>query len=322
MTVSVTGEDLYHDREYDLRLRLVAGAKGLRKKVKVAQIQKLGLAFAGHTRFVQRLRVQVIGKTELSYLETLPAEKKDKIIRKICSLRTACFVVTRDLEVPLLLIRESEKNRIPLFKTELGTLDFIERVESFLEDKLAATTTIHGVLVDVFGVGVLIVGKSGIGKSECALDLVLQGHRFVADDMVFVSRRPPQQIVGCGADKGKYHMEIRGLGIIDVARLFGVEAVREEKYVQMVIELVEWRGSMEYDRLGIDEESYLVLGKRIPKVKVPVTPGRNLAAIIGVAARNHLLKMRGYHSAKEFEKRLIARMSRHRTKRTVQDEIE
>ncbi len=322
MTVCVTGEDLYHDREYDLRLRLVAGAKGLRKKVKVAQVQKLGLAFAGHTRFVQRLRVQVIGKTELSYLETLPVEKKDKIIRKICSLRTACFVVTRDLEVPLLLIRESEKNRIPLFKTELPTLDFIERVESFLEDKLAATATVHGVFLDVFGVGVLIVGRSGIGKSECALDLVLQGHRFVADDMVFVSRRPPQQIVGRGADTGTYHMEIRGLGIIDVARLFGVEAVREEKYVQMVIELVEWRSSMEYDRLGIDEESYLILGKSIPKVMVPVTPGRNLAAIIGVAARNHLLKMRGYHSAKEFEKRLVARMSRHRTKHTVQDEIE
>ena len=322
MTVSVTGEDLYHDREYDLRLRLVAGAKGLRKKVKVAQIQKLGLAFAGHTRFIQRLRVQVIGKTELAYLETLSAGKKDKIIRKICSLRTACFVVTRNLEVPPLLIRESEKNRIPLFKTELPTLDFIERVESFLEDKLAATTTVHGVLLDVFGVGVLIVGRSGIGKSECALDLVLQGHRFVADDMVFVSRRAPQQIVGCGADKGTYHMEIRGLGIIDVARLFGVEAVREEKYVQLVIELVEWTSSMEYDRLGMDEESYVILGKKIPKVKVPVTPGRNLAAIIGVAARNHLSKMRGYHSAKEFEKRLIARMSRHRTKHAVQDEIE
>ena len=322
MTGCVTGEDLCQDRKYDLRLCLVAGAKGLRKRVKVDQVQKLGLAFAGHTRFIQRFRIQVIGNTELSYLRTLRAEMQDEVIRRICMLPIACLVVTKNLEVPRLLIEESENKRIPLLKTELSTQAFIERVENFLEDKLSATTTVHGVLVDVFGVGVLIVGKSGIGKSECALDLVLQGHRFIADDMVFLSRRPPQRIIGCGADTGKYHMEIRGLGIVDVARLFGVEAVRGEKYVEMVIELVEWKSSMEYDRLGIEEESYTILGHNLPKVKVPVTPGRNLASIIGVAARNYLLKMQGHHSAREFEKELIARMSIGRRKKTGEDEIE
>jgi HPr kinase/phosphorylase len=317
----VSGEDLFHDREYDLRLRLIAGSKGLKKKIRFSQVQKLGLAFAGSTGFVQSFRVQVIGNSELSYFRTLRIERREEVIKRICSLRIACFVVTKNLKIPPLLIEESQRRRIPLFQTDLSTLELIERITKFLEDKLAPRTTVHGVLVDVFGVGVLILGGSGIGKSECALDLILRGHRFVADDLVFLYKRPPQNIFGCGVDTVKYHMEIRGLGIINVAKLFGVETIRERKIVEMVVELVEWESSKEYDRLGFEEESYPVLGINLPMVKIPVTPGRNLASIIEVAARNHLLRVMGYDPGREFEKQLMAKLSGRRKKNTVRDEI-
>ncbi len=318
----VSGEDLYRDREYDLRLRLIAGARGLKKRIRFSQVQKIGLAFAGYTRFVQPFRVQVIGNTELSYLRTLSPEKRDEIIKKICGLRIACFIVTKNHEIPRLLIEESQKKRIPLFQTELPTTELIERIVKFLENKLAARTTIHGVLVDVFGVGVLILGRSGIGKSECALDLILRGHRFVADDMVFLYRRSPHIVFGCGIDTVKYHMEIRGLGIINVAKLFGVEAIRERKKVEVVVELVEWEGHKDYDRLGFEEEFYSVLGAHLPLVKIPVTPGRNLASIIEVAARNHLLKVMGYHPSREFEKELMARITGGGERNPIGDEVE
>jgi HPr kinase/phosphorylase len=318
----VSGEDLYHDREYDLRLRLIAGSKGMRKRIRVSQVQKLGLACAGYTRFVQPFRVQVIGNTELSYLRTLSSEKREEAIRRVCGLRIACFIVSRNLEIPSLLVEECERKRIPLFQTELSTPELIERITKFLENRLAASTTIHGVLVDVFGVGVLILGKSGIGKSECALDLVLRGHRFVADDIVFLHRRSPNIIFGSGTDTGRYHMEIRGLGIISVARLFGVEAIRERKKVEMVAELREWQSLKDQDRIGFEEESYGILGAHLPMVRVPVTPGRNLASIIEVAARNHLLKGMGYHPAREFERQLLAKMSGRKKRKTRGNGVE
>ena len=311
----VSGEDLYDDHEYDLRLRLIGGARGLKKRIRLSQVQKSGLAFAGYTRSVQPFRAQVIGNAELSFLQTLSAERREEIIKTICGLRIACFIVTKNLEIPSLLIEECEKKRIPLFQTELSTPELIERITRFLEDKLAASTTIHGVLVDVFGVGVLILGRSGIGKSECALDLILRGHRFVADDLVFLYRRSPDIIFGSGSNTAKYHMEIRGLGIISIANLFGVEAIRERKKVEMVVELVEWGSSKDYDRLGFEEESYVILDTALPLVKIPVSPGRNVASIIEVAARNHLLKGMGYDSAREYEKKLVAKMSSRRKKK-------
>ncbi len=322
MITGVSGEDLYNDREHDLRLRLIAGAKGLKKKIKFSQVQKMGLAFAGYTDVIQPFRVQVIGNSELSYFRTLKPGRGDEVIRKICDLRIACFVVTKNLKIPSLLIEESQKKRISLFQTELSTPDLIERMTKFLEDRLSPSATIHGVLVDVFGVGVLILGGSGIGKSECALDLILRGHRFVADDIVYLHRRPPDNIFGSGVDTVKYHMEIRGLGIINVAKLFGVEAIRERKIVDMIVELVGWESSKEYDRLGFEEESFPVLGTNLPMVKIPVTPGRNLASIIEVAARNHLLKVMGYDPAREFEKQLMAKISSRRKKKTVREETE
>ena len=314
-------EELGKEREYGLDLRLVAGKGGLKKKITDLRIHKFGLALAGFTDHVQPHRIYILGNTGLSYLMGLPPREREGIIRKICSLNISCFVVTATQSIPKSLIRESEKASIPLFKTGLMSHFFIERATKFLEQRLSAATSVHGVLVDVFGVGVLILGRSGIGKSECALDLITRGHRLVADDIVHIREMPPSTILGMGFDLVKHHMEIRGLGIIDIRGLFGVEAIRQRKKVDLVVELVEWQA--DHDRLGLEEQRYEICGVELPMVQIPVTPGRNLATIIEVAAKNHLLKGMGYHAVRELDRRLTERIaSKGSRDRPNGDEIE
>ncbi len=301
-------EQLEQDKEFHLGLTLVAGQKGLKKRIAHSQVQKMGLALTGFTRYTNPDRLQVLGKTEMSYLSSLPGDLQEKIVRQICSLGLSCLVVTRNLEIPESLLREADDKGIPLFRTTLNSTEFIDRVTKFLEEKLASTHSLHGVLMDVFGVGILILGKSGIGKSECALDLILRGHRLVADDMVSIQRRSPTTLIGSGFEVIQHHMEVRGLGIINIRSLFGVEAIREKKKIELVLELVEWDTQQEYDRLGFEEEKYTILGVDLPMLRIPVTPARNLTTIIEVAARNHLLKVMGYDSALEFEKKLLRKM--------------
>jgi len=305
---NVLVQELDQDREHDLGLTLMAGRKGLKKGITHSQVQKMGLAMTGFIKFINPDRLQIIGNTEMDYLRTLSAEQQEKVIHQICNLDLSCLVITRNLEVPELLLQEADERGIPLFRTALRSFDFIEQVTQYLEEKLASTTSIHGVLMDVFGVGVLILGKSGIGKSECALDLILRGHRLVADDMVSIQKRSPSSLIGSGFDVIKRHMEIRGLGIINIRSLFGVEAIREQKKIELVLELMEWDTNREYDRLGFEEEKYPILGVELPMLRIPVTPARNLTTIIEVAARNHLLKVMGYDSALEFEKKLLQKM--------------
>ena len=197
-----------------------------------------------------------------------------------------------------------EARDITLFSSALKSSEFIDRVTKYLEWHLSPTTSIHGVLMDVLGVGILLLGKSGIGKSEAALDLVMRGHRLVADDIVDVKRRTPDSVYGAGSEIIKHHMEIRGLGIINIKDLFGVASIRERKKIEIVLELVEWDPSVEYDRLGVEEKKFRILDVEIPMLIVPVRPGRNMTTIVEVAARNHLLKLQGHHSAREFQERL------------------
>jgi HPr kinase/phosphorylase len=320
---SILVQELEQDREHHLGLTLMVGRKGIRRGITQSQVQKMGLALTGFIQFTNPERLQVIGNTEMTYLNTLDAHLQEKVIRQICSLELACLVITRNLEIPELLLQEADEKGIPLFRTNLRSFDFIERVTKFLEEKLASTSSIHGVLLDVFGVGVLILGKSGIGKSECALDLVLRGHRLVADDMVHIQKRSPSSLIGSGFEVIQHHMEIRGLGIINIRSLFGVEAIRERKKIELVLELVEWDHNREYDRLGFEEEKYTILGVDLPMLRIPVTPARNLTTIIEVAARNHLLKVMGYDSALEFEKKLLRKMEeKEGDKLEVESEVE
>jgi HPr kinase/phosphorylase len=301
-------QKMEQDREHHLELTLMAGRNGLKKKITHSQVQKMGLALTGFIQFINPERLQIIGNTEMAYFKTLTPEMQEKVIHQICSLPLSCLVITRGLEIPKLLLREADEKEIPVFRTNLRSFDFIERVTKFLEEKLSSTSSLHGVLMDVYGVGLLILGKSGIGKSECALDLILRGHRLVADDMVHIQKRSPSSVIGSGFEVIQHHMEIRGLGIINIRSLFGVEAIREKKKIELVLELMEWDTHREYDRLGFEEEKFSILDVELPLLRIPVTPARNLTTIIEVAVRNHLLKVMGYDSALEFEKKLLRRM--------------
>ena len=301
---------LLEDDRYHLGLELVAGKKGLRRRVTIPWIQKPGLAFAGMTEHLEPGRLQFISSNEVRYLERLPVPKARRFIRQFLSVGVSPLVLAQGIEAPELLRKECEKAGVALLRATLATPIFYDRIGRFLNDKLTASTSLHGVLMDVHGVGLLIVGKSGIGKSECALDLVMRGHRLVADDVVGVKRKPPATCYGFGSELIKYHMEIRGLGIINIKDLFGVAAIRDEKVIELVIELATWDPNRPYDRLGIEEEKFSILGVDLPLLRIPVSPGRNITSIIEVAARNQLLKIRGHHSAQEFRQKLDEELAR------------
>ena len=302
---SIKISKLLAESDYDLRLELVTGAEGLERRISSSRIQKPGLALTGFTEHLHPERVQVFGNTEISFLRTLPEARQREVMEKLFTEENlACVVVTKNLDIPASLYDACAKAHLALLKTPLLSSTFIQQVQVFLEEALTLSASLHGVLLDVFGVGILLLGKSGIGKSEIALDLVMKGHRLVADDIVDVSRRKAAVVYGAGNAIIRHHMEIRGLGIINIKDLFGVAAVRDRKKIELVIELVEWDPQTEYDRLGVEEQKFNIVGVDVPLAVVPVRPGRNMTTIIEVAARNHLLKLQGHHSAREFTERL------------------
>lgn len=307
-SISLTIKDLLNDKAYGLDLHLLGGEVGLMNRLYSSRIQKPGLALTGYMEHLHADRVQVLGNTEISYLKQLPEDLGRKHTEMLCAYPIACFIITKGLTPPDFLMECTERAGIPLLITPHQSSTFISLITKFLEESLLPTTHIHGVLVDVLGVGVLLLGKSGIGKSECALDLVIRGHRLVADDVIHIKKKMPGSLVGQAGDTIQHHMEIRGLGIINVKDLFGVSSIREKKIIDMVLELQEWDADQEYDRLGIDERFQTILGVDLPHQKIPVRPGRNLTSIIEVAARNFLLKGMGYHSARDFHEKLLARM--------------
>lgn len=304
----MTIKELFEE-ESRLGLELLAGESGLHRLVQAPRIQKPGLALAGYLTNLHPDRIQVLGETELSYLRTQPDDVAEAHLAALCALEVCCLIITKGLAAPPFLLEEAERRAIPLLRTQHQSSTFISLLTAFLEERLLPSATIHGVLVDILGVGVLLMGKSGIGKSECALDLVLKGHRLVADDIVRVRLKLPAVIFGEGTDLLHYHMEVRGLGIINIKHLFGVAAIRERKKIDLVVELVEWQDGGVYDRLGLDEATYTILGVEIPFLRIPIRPGRNITSIVEVAARNQLLKEMGYHSAREFQDRLEQRMA-------------
>jgi HPr kinase/phosphorylase len=295
---------LLDDKKFDLRLALVCGKQGLTRRISSTRIQKPGLVLAGFTEYLHKERIQIFGNTEMSYLRTLPQARAAEVLDHFLAQDVSCLVVTKDLEPTPEIVKASELHGVPVLRTSHLSSQFIEAVQSYLEDVLSPSTSMHGVLLDVFGVGILLLGKSGIGKSEIALDLIMRGHRLVADDIVDVKRPYPDAVFGLGSEIIKHHMEIRGLGIINIKDLFGVAAIRERKKIEIVLELVDWDPTVEYDRLGVEDRKYRVLDVEIPMLVVPVRPGRNMTTIIEVAARNHLLKLQGHHSAREFQERL------------------
>lgn len=306
----------------DLHLELLTGRHGLSRVIRGPLVQKPGLALAGYPESLHPDRVQVVGYSEITYIQSLPEHVAWRRVRDLCERDIPCIIITRGLDAPECLHTICRDTMLPLLSTTMPSLDFIEELKGLLWSRLSPSTSVHGVLVDVFGVGVLLLGLSGVGKSETALELVMHGHRLVADDIVDISRRDAHTLSGSGPELIRHHMEIRGLGILNIKDLFGIASVREAKKVELVAELVEWNSVEEYDRLGVDDLSYSILGIEIPLLRLPVRPGRNIAAIIEVAARNQLLKLQGHHSAREFQQRLIRAIETTRENVLVEGEVE
>lgn len=281
-----------------LGLVIMAGEKGLGKEVSTSRIQKPGLLLTGLLEELHPDRLQIFGAAEIGYLTSLPQEKLLRSLRVLEKADIPAIIVTRGLEPPDFLIDLCAGKDVPLLKTALTSSVLIEGVTKYLEERLAPSTNVHGVFVDVLGVGVLVIGKSGIGKSECALDLVSRGYRLVSDDVVIVKRMPPATLIGTASDLIRYHMEIRGLGIVNIKDIYGITAIRERKQMDIVVELVRWETEADYDRLGLETTTYRILGVDLPYLKIPVSPGRSVATIVEVAARNQILKIMGHDSAK------------------------
>ena len=289
---------------FGLPLELLAGADGLDRTITSPHIQKTGLALAGFHEYLKSGRVLIFGESEIRYLESLDPAARVASMRLALTLDFPCVLITGGFAPPVELIVEAERARLPLMKTTVPTPTAIAKLASILEDSLAERTMLHAVLMDVLGLGVLIAGESGIGKSECALDLIVRGHRLVADDTVDVRRRQETILIGTCPELTRHHMELRGLGVINIKELFGIASTRSSKRVELVVQLERWDPSREYERLGLDDDSYEILGLRVPLIRMPVAPGRNIAILVEVAARNQLLKARGHHAARVLADRL------------------
>ncbi|HZU84440.1 MAG TPA: HPr(Ser) kinase/phosphatase [Polyangiaceae bacterium] len=300
----LTVRELVEDPHLSLALRRLAGESGLGRPLRHPRVQKNGLALAGHFHGVVPTRVQVLGETELSYLDSLDSETRSVAARGFFSLGLSCVVVTGGHEPSRALVAAAEATGTPFFVASARSSRTINALHAVLDDRLAPQTQLHGVLVDVHGIGILLTGKSGIGKSECALELVMRGHRLIADDVVRCDWRPPGTIHGRPADLLRHHIEIRGLGVIDIRELFGITAVGERKQIDLVVRLCEWNDREEFDRLGVEERYHAILGTPLRELRVPVRPGRDMGSIIELAARNELLRRDGRHSAHEFLDRI------------------
>ena len=291
-----------------LSLHDIGEGAGLDTLIPNADISSPGLALAGYIdRFVAE-RLQVLGETEITYLASLPPGERERILASFFSFQMPAVIVTKNQDPPEGLREAASGAGVPLLRTSLKTAEFYRRIKPVLEGEFAETTTLHGSLADVFGVGLFFTGQSGIGKSECVLDLVERGHRLVADDLVLTTRRGNDVLIGKGHELQRHHMEIRGVGLIDIPSIFGIRAVRQQKRIEVVVNLEEWDQNAVVDRTGLDTQTTTILGVEIPLITVFLNPGKNITVIAEVIALNHLLRYSGINPAEVFNQRLIGRM--------------
>jgi HPr kinase/phosphorylase len=304
----VTVGFLYENTKEKFRLKLFTKENGFDKKIIEQNLHRPGLALAGFVDLFSFDRVQVFGNTEMQYLTQLSNEKRVQCLERIFQFEIPCIILT-DNNTPFPeLLELANKYQIPILGSPFTTTKTIYLVSDFLEDQFASRVSIHGSFVDVYGVGILFVGKSGIGKSEVALDLIERGHRLVADDLVILTKKGEGILIGSGTNLVKHHMEIRGLGIIDVEKMFGIRAIRFQKRLEIIVELEIWDDKHEYTRTGLDEQTFSILETEIPYIQLPILPGKNLTVISEVISLHYLLKHYGHDSAKIFQDQLLDRL--------------
>ena len=309
MSPRVTVRQLFDAKEGSLELELLTPGVPLEGRIEDPDVSSPGLSLAGYTARFPEGRAQVYGKTEMSYLATLDTGAVRERLDAVFAHQVPAVFVTRGQDVPPAFVVAAERASVPVFRTRLATGDFYRALKPYLEDVLAPATTIHGSLADVYGIGLLFTGPSGVGKSECVLGLLERGHRIVADDLVFVSRRGADVLMGKGSELQAFHMEIRGIGIVDVASMFGTRAIRQRKRVEVIVDLRPWDETQAWERTGLDRDSATILGVRLPRMTIPVNAGKNLTVIAEVVAMNQLLAYSGVDVPARFDDRLRHAMS-------------
>jgi HPr kinase/phosphorylase len=317
--------DFLSPRGASLQLEALTGELGLDRPLSEPEVASPGLALAGFVGRFAPNRIHVLGETEITYLRGLDAADRQRLLEQFFGFDLPLVFITKGLDVPTELVTLAKARGVPLLRSQLKTADFYRKVKPIVEEAFAARTTLHGSLADVYGVGLLFQGRSGIGKSECVLDLVERGHRLVADDAVQVTRRGDGLLMGRGHDLAGHHMEIRGIGLVDIPALFGIRSVRQQKRIEVVVKLLDWEEAQDVERTGLSQETVDILGVQIPKVVVPLNPGKNITVIAEVVSMMHLLKYAGVDVAAAFNERLIRKMrekSELKVREYLQDDYE
>ncbi len=319
----ITVTRLFEDRKDAFELEVLTSSTDTGVPITVSDINRPGLAMAGYTENFLSERIQVVGETEIGLLSSFTEEQCTVAMDRLFQFQVPLIVITKDLSVPAMFLRRAEERGIPVLGTPMSTTPFIHELTAYLDDIFAPTTTTHGSLVDVYGVGLLFTGRSGIGKSECALDLVERGHRLVADDVVTVKRRHENVLIGSANKVLGHHLEIRGVGIIDLQKVFGIRAIRFQKRIEVEVHLQDWEDGMDYERTGLEDHLTTILGVQIPLVTVPIYPGKNITVIAETIALNYLVKSYGVDAAQEFDKKLSEIMAQNaRLKMLARDDLE
>jgi len=310
---TITVRNLLEDKKDKLKLKLVGGKEGLHNEIKTNSLFCPGLLLTGFKKHFEKNAIQILGKQTIAFLNQLTKEEKKKSLSLLLNYSVPCLIVSDNLKIPHLLIKSCDEKKIPILITKTKQCEIVHEIIDYIESKTSAYIYVHGTLVDVYGVGILFTGKSGIGKSETALDLVARGHRLVADDLVKVTKRKPEILMGVGKeplDLFRSHLEIRGIGVIDISKIFGVRAIRLHKRVEVEVHLIKWGLKKNIDRTGLEVRTKTILGVRIPYKIIPLVPGKNISVLSETVALEHLLKLYAYDTPRIFNKKLLELMKK------------
>ena len=308
---------LNEEKNNFLKVRLITDSIGMNNEIISYEVNRPGMALFGYFKDFAFERIQIFGKGEGNYVLTLAKENRLDIFEELFKYKMPLCIFTYNLNPPESFMKIAEKNNVCVIISELKTMDVIRNIENLIEEELIESHTVHGGLVEVFGVGVLILGKSGVGKSEATLELISKGHRLISDDTVEFKKLNDGRIIGRKNEFIKHNMEVRGIGVVDISRLSGMSAIRDKKRLDLVIELENWNDDEQYDRMGLEEKTYNILNTEIPYIKIPVRSGRNICILIETAAKNFRLKEMGYNSAKELNKNLIAQIEKKKANNSI-----